>query len=232
MLRAFLIIIFSFFCCNSYGQEKFKFGVTGGLGVSILHTYESFVHVEESRGSIFSYCLGVKGEYGFLNNFLFHPEVRFSSKGLLNERSARGSIPHTSTTYRANYLEVPLELSVDFGKKDGFILTGGGYVAVGLFGTKTIKYDGEVNSKTPIEFSRYDYYYNYVPILPDYVIYEDQLVLRPFEFGWTIGIGYRKNRVLIDLKLNQSIGSNHPHNETMYYQTVRLGFTYFIWDLF
>lgn len=150
-------------------------------------------------------------------HFLFRPELRFSHKGKFLEMysDVNGDFGLVrSETYKINYLELPLKLSVDFGKDDGFILTGGLYVAVGLFGNEKITYPSGESEKFKIDFS------NEIDGTPG-------LELKPFESGWILGIGYKKNRILIDVTLNQSIASVHPEAE-MIFITPRAGFVYYL----
>jgi hypothetical protein len=157
--------------------------------------------------------------------------MRFTSKGFGYKYNLSGSGTEVAAVYRINYLELPASLSFDLGKPDGFLFTGGVYGGVGLFGNKTNILDGEVQDRSKIKFSN-SIDYNHVPIISgnsDLLIdYERNFTVKPFEFGWIAGIGYRKNQILVDLCWEQSFGSVHPYNSRLYHQSIRLGISYFI----
>jgi hypothetical protein len=61
-----IVIVFICVCLSAFGQQKFKYGVTGGVGMSFMQTYDGFVPYYSNDHSIFSYYLGAIGEYRFL----------------------------------------------------------------------------------------------------------------------------------------------------------------------
>jgi len=116
--------------------------------------------------------------------------------------------------YKTNYLEAPLKFTIDFGKDNGFILTPGAYLAIGISGKQEVNYPDGATNVNKIRFSG-DTDNNAV------------LTLKPIEAGALLGLGYIRKDFLIEGVWEQSLSSVHHEGDEFIYRTLRLGFNYF-----
>ncbi len=110
------------------------------------------------------------------------------------------------------YLEMPINFGYDLG---GFELIAGPYLSYGLGGVENIDIEGTLNDNTPIDFNDTS---NLQPVsggsvnqdlpddptgfIPDY--------FKSFDFGLTLGLGFRLNKFNIQLQYEQGFTNITP----------------------
>lgn len=219
-MRYFLIFFICIVIIFNGNSQEFKWGVTAGLGLS-----EMTIPVAESMDHVMkpSYSLGVLSEIKLTNHLSTRAGLRYTRKGTEKHIQYWDGFRDVTTSQRQfkfSFVEIPVALSVDFGKDNGFILTGGIYHSLALSG-KTVRMDrGDPKTEGSITFNR-----TFDPS-------ETRFQTKGSDFGFIALIGYKMDHVVVDLGINSSISTvrpdNHPVDEYEWKHTiVKLNVTYF-----
>lgn len=164
------------------GQSEWEFGPALGGGLSdIIRT-----QVDNDRyESLLGYHLGIEARNKISDHAIFRGQLRYASAGAAIERSSLSTYLGRDVL-RINYLDLPVQLSIDFGKPNGFLLTFGLHGSMGVGGKqKTTSASGETDEREVV-FSQ--------TIKDDPNVVDYQL----FFAGWRFGFGIKKNNVIFD----------------------------------
>ena len=198
-------------------SQQLKWGPTMSLGVSDIVTPLGN-NVEAALLTAFS--IGVSTQHALTKHLDLRTGLRYTAKGTKKDLVHwDGFVERTigSYRYKTSYAEIPLTLNLDFGKKYGFIVSGGVYYGVALSGKEKYKRRGQPPVDRSIEFTS-----TYDPT-------NDQLQLRPSDFGGIITIGHSWEKVILDLGWNGSLSSVHPiENDDWRHNFLKFNVTYFI----
>src|SRR5689334_3344131 len=111
-------------------QNKFDIGITGGPNTTWLVGNEI---VEKYYKNVTHYALGLTAQYNFPKVFSVMTGLMYEQKGAASDvtvTDAKGQkIGMAKISKDLNYLIVPLEAKIFFGKKFGVFLGAGGYMA-------------------------------------------------------------------------------------------------------
>lgn len=214
---AFILPIALTFC--GYAQE-FKWGVTSSLGVSdmTIPIAENMDHQLKA-----SYGLGVLSETKLTEHLSTRIGLRYTRKGVQKNIQYWDGFRDVITSkwaFKLSYVEIPVALSLDFGKDNGFILTGGLYYGQALSGKATHRDRGEPETSQSIAFNSI-----YDPTEPKFQ-------MKGSDFGYIALIGYKLDDVTLDLGVNASISTlrpeKHPVNKYEWrHAIIKLNVTYF-----
>lgn len=140
------------FILNVYAQES-RWGITSSLGVSELAIPIADNQAYELKPS---YGLGLVSEIQLINHLSARLGVRYTRKG--GQKNIQGwdgfrDVTVSKRAFRLSLIEIPVAVSLDFGKKNGFILTGGIYYGLAFSG-KAVRQDrGEPETSESIAFT-------------------------------------------------------------------------------
>ncbi|MCG8322386.1 MAG: PorT family protein [Cytophagales bacterium] len=207
------------FILNVHAQES-RWGITSSLGVS-----EVAIPIADNQAYELkpSYGLGLVSEIQLINHLSARLGVRYTRKGgqkNIQVWDGFRDVTVSKRAFRLSLIEIPVAVSLDFGKKNGFILTGGIYYGLAFSG-KAVRQDrGEPETSESIAFTD-----TFHPA-------EGRFQMKGADFGYIAMIGYKLDDVIIDLGLNASIATvrpdNHPVDEYEWkHVVVKVNVSYF-----
>ena len=180
--------------------QSSRWGITAGFGVSDMSIplADNMDHQLKP-----TYSLGVLSEISLINHLSARFGVRYTRKGGQKNMMVWDGfrdVPVSERAFRFSYIELPLALSLDFGKKDGFILTGGLYYGHAISGKATRHDRGQEKTSESVAFTN-----SFNPL-------EGKFQIKGADFGYIAMIGYKVDDVIIDFGLNSSISTLRPDN--------------------
>jgi hypothetical protein len=175
-------------------KAQTSFGILGGVNFQNINGTDSDGD-KLNNDLIVGFHAGLNVMIPVAPDFYFNPGLLFSVKGAENENNG------ITSTYKINYLELPLNLAYKAKLGNGYILFGfGPYVAYGIGGTA--KYQGgNVSYESDIKFQKT-------------IESGDGLdmYLKPFDAGANIFFGYELEAGLF-FHLNSQLGLLNIHPE-------------------
>ena len=215
-----IFFVFTTFIFRAHAQEA-RWGITSSLGVSdfTIPYAENIGHTLKP-----SYGLGVVSDFNVINHHLSARfGIRYARKGGQKDLQSWDGFRDVvvgKRTFRVSYIELPLALSVDFGKKNGFILTGGVYYGYAISGNMELQNRGGPETSQSIAFK------------DSFDPGENNFQMKGSDFGYIAMIGYKLDKVIIDFGVNASISTvrpdNHPVDKYEWRHTVlKMNVSYF-----
>ena len=198
-------------------SQQFQWGPTVSFGVADL---TSPVGDNVDVALLPSFSIGIATQHTLTKHLALRTGLRYTAKGTKKDMIYWDGFVEThvgSYRYKTSYAEIPLTLNLDFGKKHGFIVSGGVYYGIGLFGKEKIEPRNAPTISQSIKFqSTFD---------PN----EDRLQLSPSDLGGIITIGHSWEKVIVDLGWNGSFSSVHALDDDDWKHTLlKFNITYFI----
>lgn len=142
------ILLLSVTMANAQGTDKSKlsFAVLGGINMQNL-TGTDFTGDKLENDMLIGYHVGVNAQIPIVPEFFFQPGLLFSTKGA---KTTMGSL---TSTYKLNYVELPLNFVYKGALGNGHVIVGfGPYLGYGI-GGKVVTKGGDVSLDTDIVFT-------------------------------------------------------------------------------
>lgn len=189
-----IVLTISILLISMAVKAQTSFGILGGVNFQNINGTDNDGD-KLNNDLIVGFHAGVNLMIPVAPDFYFNPGLIFSVKGAENENSG------ITSTYKVNYLEMPLNLTYKSKLGNGYVLLGfGPYVAYAVGGTA--KYQGgNVSYESDIEFQ------NTIESGDGADVY-----LKPFDAGANIFFGYELEAGLF-FQLNSQLGLLNIHPE-------------------
>ncbi len=113
IINFLIIILFSF---NTFSQNEFRLGLSGGLNFSSIKSNNS-----TNSNSKFGYLLGIDAEYYLGKNFSIKSGIIYENKVVSNFNLISGNMLDEND----NYIILPILFKYDFGKLNSYFVNGG-----------------------------------------------------------------------------------------------------------
>lgn len=188
MKKTFLILsLLAAFQSAVWSQAIIK----AGINIATMGQEDQNVSRSDIRNhSIVGPVVGIAGDLNIVNFFAIHPELLYSQSGGRNTYDFLGTT--TETTYRINYLELPVLAKLKFGGA-----TGGLYVAAGPF--LGFALSGKSKVVTDVGGSQVVSEKKYT--------FDDQDNARRLNYGVVGAAGVRLGNVTFDVRYNYGINN-------------------------
>lgn len=181
-MKTNLFLVAGLFLLLTAAHAQEKYGVRAGLNVANMsQAFNSELDNPLPRPAWFA---GFTADYILLKNYVyFQPGLLFNKKGfLLNDPDL-----NTRSVTSLNYLEVPLNIVVKFGKPlsyTKFYLSAGGYGALGLGGKTKVRVNGERTEQYNVRFDK---------------------SLKRLDYGLSAGLGFQFDYVQLGVFYQQGL---------------------------
>jgi len=224
-----ILLLFTFFIVYSNLNAQVKLGVQGGIGLS---KWLSYSHSEDLYGSVYQTKElpglqgGIVAEIKLSNKWIIRPAIMLIEKGsVFNETSWHDT---SSQKIWIDYVGLPVTVLYEVYRSNSFnIRIGGGLYASYCFsgiqeGKGISMLSGEYHILAKVEFSNQ----NENDLFP--------IILRPFDFGYTLNSSMQWKRFEILLSYDQGLYNLLP-NSSLYNgnyrnRTFSLSAAYFIFN--
>lgn len=148
MRKCLVLLLIVFVSTFSFGQNKVKFGLNGGLNYSSLRGNNSPVKLTPG----ISFLGGISFEYFIRENISINSNLNFEQKLIkengyiyLTDQNGYSEVVKADTKINYNYLVLPIYAGYYFGSKKDFYVNGGFFVGYLLNSNFTSK---KFNDKT------------------------------------------------------------------------------------
>ncbi len=194
MKKTVLTILFAT-AVSTASFAQVSFGPKLGLGISSEKDTKVSSGTAASYSSILTPQVGVVLNAQLGDHFAIRPELLYLQRG------AKESSGGATITYRAGYIELPINIAAGLqagpGKFEVFAGPSFGYSLGGHYKVESSGYSGSGNikaKKQPDSFTGTDVYMN------------------PFNVSLNFGLDYKfDNGLLIQVGYNLGLSNNHPH---------------------
>jgi len=204
MKKTIFILVLSLLM-GSASFAQVKIGVTAG--VNAANFVVSDKEEDDYNRNRYGLIGGLVVDLGITKNFSIIPEIHYIQKGAGSSESDHG---YTSKSmFNIDYIQMPLDLTLKFGKNFKFLIFAGPYVGYAI--SAKVKgeytYDGETK--------KYD---------EKITLGKKEGELNPLDFGVDLGLGFQYGRGFLKLRCLAGL-SNLQNNSSLKFSNAGIALT-------